>query len=106
MILHVAYITWANLHKVMQTLVAGHTLGQTNEVYENAKEKLSCEYDNSYVLARAYIRKIENWLRIIKANDCASLKDLNIFLKKCKRSMPSLRHLQQLETDLYMQMIV
>ena len=87
------------------TLIAGHTLGQTNEDYENAKEELRREYGNPYVLAPAYIRKIENW-PTIKANDCASLRGVNIFLKKCKWSMPSLRHLQQLETDLYMQMIV
>jgi len=87
------------------TLVAGHSLGQTEQDYQNAKAELKKEFGRPYVLARAYIDKIEKWPNI-KTNDGDALSRLTIFLTKCKGSMASLRHLQQLNTDLYLQKIV
>ena len=86
-------------------LVSGHILGQTEQDYQDAKAELKKEYGNPYILARTYIQKIERW-QIIKANDGEALNALATFLKKCRGSMPSLHHLQQLNTDLYLQKIV
>jgi hypothetical protein len=86
-------------------LVSGHTLGQSEQDYQNAKAELKTEFGNPYILARAYIEKIEKW-PCIKANDGEALNEFATFLKKCKGSLPSLRHLQQLNTDLYLQEIV
>ena len=87
------------------TLVAGYSLGQTDLDYQNAKAELKREFGKPFVLARAYIDKIERW-PTVKTNDGDALSRLSIFLTKCKGSMASLRHLQQLNTDLYLQKIV
>ena len=86
------------------TLVSGYLLDPTNG-YQAAKRELKKEYGDPYVLSRAYLRKIEMW-RPIQLNDIDALKTFAIFLKKCRGSMPSLRHLQQLNTDHYLQTIV
>ena len=86
------------------TLVSGYLLDPTNG-YQAAKRELKKEYGDPYVLSRAYLRKIEMW-RPIQSNDIDALKTFGIFLKKCRGSMPSLRHLQQLNTDHYLQTIV
>jgi hypothetical protein len=85
--------------------VSGFTLDQTEEDYTAAKRELVKEFGDPYVLARAYLKKIETW-KPIAATDASSLKAFGIFLKKCRGSMPSLQHLQQLNTDLYLQKIV
>ena len=59
----------------------------------------------AYTLARAYLKQIEN-RKNIPNTEPALLKDFSMFLKRCRGSMPSLRHLQQLNTDLYLQKIV
>jgi hypothetical protein len=87
------------------TLVSGFTLDQSEEGYIAAKQELIKEFGDPYVLARAYLKKIETW-KPIAAADASSLKTFSIFLKKCRGSMPSLQHLQQLNTDLYLQKIV
>ena len=86
------------------TLVSGYLLDPTNG-YQAAKRELKKEYGDPYVLSRAYLRKIEMW-GPIQSNDIDALKTFGIFLKKCRGSMPSLRHLQQLNTDHYLQTIV
>ena len=99
------------LHYLMQytadsakVLVSGHALNQTAEGYKAAKEELKKEYGDAYTLARAYLKQIESWK--ITNNDPVSLKDFSMFLKRCRGSMSSLKHLQQLNTDLYLQKIV
>ena len=42
----------------------------------------------------------------IPSNDINAMKTFGIYLKKCRGSMPSLRHLQQLNTNHYLQKIV
>jgi hypothetical protein len=42
------------------TLVSGHTLGQTEKNYQDAKAELKREYGNPYILACAYIQRIES----------------------------------------------
>ena len=86
------------------TLVSGYLLDPANG-YQAAKRELKKEYGDPYVLSRAYLRKIEMW-RPIQSHDIDALKTFGIFLKKCRGSMPSLRHLQQLNTDHYLQTIV
>ena len=87
------------------TLVCGHMFGSSPQDYACAKAELKQEFGNPYILARAYISKIEQW-PTIKANDGEAMNSLVTFLKKCRGSLPSLRHLQQLNTDLYMQRII
>jgi hypothetical protein len=100
------------LHYLMQytigdanTLVSAYSLDQSENGYQSAKGELVKEFGDPYVLARAYLKTIEQW-NPIRANDPTALKSLAAFLKKCRGSMPSLRHLQQLNTDLYLQKIV
>ena len=100
------------LHYLMQytagdanTLVSGYMLCTSETGYQTAKKKLVKEYGDPYVMARAYLTRIETW-KPIPPNDVAALRTFNTFLKRCKGSMPSLRHLQQLNTDLYLQRIV
>jgi len=100
------------LHYLMQyttgsakMLVSGHALNQTEAGYGAAKAELVKEFGDPYILARAYLKRIEAW-KSIPANDPSSLKVFSAFLKNCRGSMPSLRHLQQLNTDLYLQKIV
>lgn len=100
------------LHYMMQyttgsakTLVSAHVLNQTETDYKAAKAELVKEFGNPYILARAYLKRIETW-KIIAANDSSSLKAFSAFLKNCRGSMSSLKHLQQLNTDLYLQKIV
>ena len=100
------------LHYLMQytagdanTLVSGYMLCTSETGYQTAKKELVKEYGDPYVMARAYLTRIETW-KPIPPNDVASLRTFNTFLKRCKGSMPSLRHLQQLNTDLYLQKIV
>ena len=100
------------LHYLMQytadsarVLVSGHALNQTAEGYKAAKEELIKEFGDAYTLARAYLKQIENW-KNIPNSEPALLKDFSMFLKRCRGSMSSLRHLQQLNTDLYLQKIV
>lgn len=100
------------LHYLMQftvgeanTLVTGYLLNQSAEGYKQAKTELMNEFGNPHVLARAYIRKVEGW-PTIKGNDAAALRSYVVFLKKCRGSMPTLKHLQQLNTDCYLQRLV
>ena len=100
------------LHYLMQytagdanTLVSGYMLCTSEHGYQTAKKELIKEYGDPYVMARTYLTRIETW-KPISPNDVASLRTFNTFLKRCKGSMPSLRHLQQLNTDLYLQKIV
>ena len=86
------------------TLVSGFLLDPLNG-YQAAKRELKKEYGDPYVLSRAYLRRIDMW-KSIPLNDVNALKTFGIFLKKCRGSMPSLRHLQQLNTDHYLQKIV
>ena len=83
------------------TLVSGFLLDPLNG-YQAAKRELKKEYGDPYVLSRAYLRRIDVW-KSIPSNDINALKTFGIFLKKCRGSMPSLRHLQQLNTDHYLQ---
>ena len=100
------------LHYLMQytagdanTLVSGYMLCTSETGYQTAKKELVNEYGDPYVMARAYLTRIETW-KPIPPNDVATLRTFNTFLKRCKGSLPSLRHLQQLNTDLYLQKIV
>jgi len=100
------------LHYLMQytagcakMLVSTHALGQTESVYRAAKAELVKEFGNPYTLARAYLKRIETW-KTIAANDSSSLKAFSSFLKNCRGSMSLLKHLQQLNTDLYLQKVV
>ena len=86
-------------------LVSGYALDRSDIGYQAAKQELMKEYGDPYVLSRAYLRRIETW-RPIQPNDIPSLKTFSIFLKRCRGSMPSLRHLSQLNTDHYLQKIV
>ena len=86
------------------TLVSGFLLDPLNG-YQAAKRELKKEYGDPYVLSRAYLRRIDMW-KSIPSNEINALKTFGIFLKKYRGSMPSLRHLQQLNTDHYLQKIV
>ena len=86
-------------------LVSGYVMDHSAAGYECAKGELMKEYGQPNVIARAYLKKIENW-KPIPLNDVSALKSFSIFLKSCKGSMTSLTHLQQLNTDLYLQRIV
>jgi hypothetical protein len=83
-------------------LVFAYLLDQSQTGYTSTQQDLVKEYGDPVVLARAYLGKIDTW-QAVRSNDAAALKSLAIFLKKCKGSIPSLRHLQQLNTDLYLQ---
>jgi hypothetical protein len=80
-------------------------LNQTEAGYEAAKKELVKEFGDPYVLARAYLKRIEAW-KNIPSNDTSALKSFSIFLKNCRGSMPSLKHLQLLNTDVYLQKTV
>ena len=88
-----------------RTLISSYLLDQSSTGYASALQELIKEFGDPVVLARAYLGKIDTW-QTIKTNDAAALKSLAIFLKKCRGSIPSLRHLQQLNTDLYLQKII
>ena len=85
--------------------MSSYALNQTEEGYKAAKADLVKEFGDVHTVARAYLRRIETW-KPIAANDSVQLKSFSAFLRKCRGSMPSLRHLQQLNTDLYLQKIV
>ena len=100
------------MHYLMQytsgeanVVVSGCALDQSREGYSNAKGELRKEFGNPVVLARAYLKRIDDW-SIIKPGDGAALRTFSMFLNKCRGSMPSLHHLQQLNTDFYLQRIV
>ena len=85
-------------------LVSGFMLDQVNG-YENAMKELTKEFGDPYVLARAYIAKIDGWPQI-KASDTIGLRSFVTLLKKCRGSIDTLRHLRQLNTDLYLQKVI
>ena len=87
------------------TLVSGYSLDMSESGYRAAKQELIKEYGDPYVLSRAYLKRVDSW-KPVPPNDVASLKTFCIFLKKCRGSMSSLRHLAQLNTDSYLQKIV
>ena len=66
--------------------------------YESAKKELIKSCDNPYIVARAFLKQIDQW-NAIKYND-------SVALKQYKGSMSTLKHLQQLSTDMYLQKIV
>ena len=100
------------LHYLMQhtvgdarTLISAYSLSNTAEAYQKAMQELVREYGDPYVLARAYLKKIESWPQV-KYSDISGMQSFVTFLKKCCGSMITLKHLQQLDTDLYLQKIV
>lgn len=88
-----------------KVLVSGYAINQSEESYKAAKAELVKEFGNPYAVARAYLKRIESW-KSIPVSDVTGLKTFSAFLKSCRGSMPSLKHLQQLDTDLYLQKIV
>jgi hypothetical protein len=86
-------------------LVAGHALNPTEVSYAAAKGELVKAFADPYVLSRVYLKKIATW-KTISNGDTMSLKAFCTFLKKCKGSLSSLKHLQQLNTHLYLQKVV
>ena len=82
------------LHYLMQytagdanTLVSGYMLCTSETGYQTAKKELVKVYGDPYVMARAYLTRIETW-KPIPPNDVAALRTFNTFLKRCKGSMP------------------
>ena len=86
-------------------IVSGFALDQSHESYSNAKMELKREFGNPIILARSYLKTIDAW-NTMKPGDGAALKSFAVFLRKCLGSLPSLQHLQQLNTDFYLQRIV
>ena len=84
------------------TLLSSYSLDQTLAGYESAKKELIKSYGNPHIVASAYLKQIEK-LNVVNVNDSVALKSLCVFLKKCKDSISTLKHLHQLNTDMYLQ---
>ena len=69
-----------------QTLFSAYSLYNTAEGYKRAMEELVKEYGDPYVLARAYLKKIESWPQV-KFSDISGMHSFMTFLKKCRGSM-------------------
>lgn len=74
-----------------QTLISAYSLSNTVEAYQKAMQELVREYGNPYVLARAYLKKIESWPQV-KYSDISGMQYFVTFLKKCRGSVTTLKH--------------
>ena len=87
------------------TLVSGFSLYGSSDGYNLAKAELIKEFGNPNVIARSFIDKIEKF-KNISSNDNVSMRAFSILLKSCRGSMATSKHLQQLNTDFYLQKVV
>ena len=94
------------LHYLMQhtvgdarTLISAYSLSDTAEAYDKAMQELVREYGDPFLMARAYLKKIESWPQV-KYTDISGMKSFVTFLKKGRGSMTTLKHLRQLDTCL------
>ena len=63
--------------------------------YNAAMKLLQQEYGNEYVVAAAYLSKLEDW-PTIKGEDAKALKELSVFLMTCESYMDEVSALNQL----------
>ena len=75
------------------------------EGYRKAREYLEKEYGNPFLIANAYINKIQKW-QPIKADDYKDLKRLSLYLNECYHSMSSLDDMSILNHAPYIKEIV
>jgi hypothetical protein len=98
----------------MKQYTSGHVkqlvisyMNQPNRAsYDRLKrQQLAREYGNAESVARAYLRKIDDF-KPINSKDIEGLRSFSILLQCIRGAMHSLAQLQQLNTDLYKQRIV
>ena len=70
---------------------------RTTESYNKAKKVLAHRFGNPYSIGEAYVKKIENWPRILP-NDGPRMREFTDFLVSCKTAMDSIQYLQVLNS--------